>query len=132
MSDFEANHVNGNSTVNGEEANGEHVNGNNVNGNHVGPKGEDLAKAREAGWTERTAFDYGGNDSGSGDWAGAAKVYEWSDSYGEVGPEVPELEKILFGGEFVMRRGDSINNLELEVHIEGPTKIAPVRKVIPS
>lgn len=112
---------------NTDNANVEHV-----NGTAVGAKEEDLAKAREAGWTERTAFDYdkfAGTDATSTDWAGAAKKYEWSDSYGEVGTEIPELERQLFGGEFQMRRGEHIKNLEFEVNREGPTQIAPALAV---
>lgn len=95
-------------------------------------KEEFLSKARDAGWTEKTAFNYdeymrtGGEDR---DWHGAAKVYEWKDEFGDVGPEVPELEKILFGGEFQMRKGAHTEHLDLEVNIEGPVKIAPVLKV---
>lgn len=120
--------------ANGTHADTEHVNGveaNDVPTNTaaIGPKEEDLAKARDAGWTERTAHDYTSGDASAVDWAGAAAKYEWSDEYGEVGPEVPELERTLFGGEFQMRRGDHISNLELDVNTEGQTKIAPVREV---
>ena len=89
-------------------------------------------KAREAGWTETTAFDYdqftrtGGND---GDWHGAGKKYEWNEEYGDVAPAIPELEHILFGGEFLMGRGDHFENLEMEVNIEGPLQLAPVQTV---
>ena len=95
-------------------------------------KEEYLQKARDKGWNETTAFDYdefqrtGGND---GEWLGAAKVYEWKDEYGDVGPEVPELERILFGGEFQMRKGDSMSNLtEIEVALEGPEKLSSFKK----
>lgn len=95
-------------------------------------KAEDLAKARGAGWTETTAFDYdqfqrtGGNDA---DWHGASRKYEWKDEYGEVGPEVPELEKILFGGEFQMRKGEHFSHLEMEVTVEGPENLGRINKV---
>lgn len=96
-------------------------------------KDEFNEKARAAGWTEATAFNYdefqrlGGNDA---DWHGAAKSYEWKDEYGDVGPEVPELEKILFGGEFQMRKGEHYHNLaSIEVGLQGPVQIAPVRRV---
>lgn len=95
-------------------------------------KDQDFARAREAGWTDRTAIDYdtvqGGGDSNA-DWNGAARVYEWSGEYGDVGPEVPELEEVLFGGDFVMRQGEHLANLDLEVTVEGPTQIAPIREV---
>jgi hypothetical protein len=96
-------------------------------------KEEMLAKATEAGWTERTAFDYEKylrNGDQKIDWFGAAKVYEWKDEYGDVAPEVPELEKILFGGEFLMRKGDRIEAIQtIKVNIEGPKDIQPVRRV---
>ena len=89
-------------------------------------------KAREAGWTEKVAFDYQEYERTAADnieWRGMAKVYEWKDEYGEVGPEIPELEKILFGGEFRMQEGSHRDALELEVKSEGPTRVAPVFKV---
>ena len=50
--------------------------------------------------------------------------------YGDVAPEVPELEKILFGGEFMMRRGEHLHNLtSIDVEIQGPVKVAPIRSV---
>jgi hypothetical protein len=95
-------------------------------------KEERLQKAKDRGWTEATAFDYdefqrtGGHDA---DYHGAAKVYEWSGDYGDVGPQVPELENILFGGEFQMRKGEHVEVLEVEVTLEGPSKVQPVAKV---
>ena len=44
-------------------------------------KAEQLQKARDAGWTEKTAFDYdqfmrvGGDNA---DWHASSRVYEWS------------------------------------------------------
>ena len=38
-------------------------------------------------------------------WAASAEKYEWKDDYGDIGPEHPELEKQLFGGEFLVRSG---------------------------
>ena len=95
-------------------------------------KTADLERVRAAGWTERSAVDYAtvtDQAADSGDWFGTAKVYEWKGEYGDVGPQVPELEKILFGGDFRVRQGEHLNNLEFEVAVEGPVKIAPVRKV---
>ncbi|KAK5136145.1 hypothetical protein LTR08_003982 [Meristemomyces frigidus] len=89
------------------------------------------SKARDAGWAEKTAFNYdeferlGGGDA---EYHATSKVYEWQDDFGDVGPEVPELERILFGGEFQMRKGDHYKNLgEIPVTLEGPTKVDPVR-----
>lgn len=110
---------------------------------HAGPpedragsddRADDLVRAREAGWTERSAFDYDyysrtTNDGSTGDWAGAARVYEWRDEYGEVAPAVPELESILFKGDLRGGQGEHLENLDLEVTLEGPMRVAPVLKV---
>lgn len=93
-----------------------------------------LAKARDAGWSETTAFDYNAYQRSGGEnapeWMANAKVYEWNDEFGDVGPEIPQLEDMLFGSEFQMKKGTSINNIfEFEVQIEGPVKIDPIRKV---
>ena len=94
---------------------------------------EFTSKARDAGWNEKTAFNYAeferlGGDSA--DYHASSKVYEWQDDFGDVAPEIPELERILFGGEFQMRQGEHINNLkDIEVSLEGPTKVVPVRTV---
>lgn len=93
---------------------------------------EQHQRARDAGWTETTAFDYdsfqrqGGDD---GKFLGEAAVYEWSGEYGDVAPEVPELEKILFGTEHRTIEGEHRNNIDLEVGVEGPTSVKPIRTV---
>lgn len=92
----------------------------------------DHARAKEAGWSEKTAFDYGEHDRARADdrdWGGAGKVYEWNpEEYGEVGPAIPELEAILFHGEFQQRKGEHMGALDLSADIDGPTK-PYVRKV---
>lgn len=75
---------------------------------------------REAGWSEPQAFDYANADAKPSDaaplapaegteevpgWAHNAAKYEWSEEYGDVGPEIPELEAQLFQSEFLNRRG---------------------------
>ncbi|EME38786.1 hypothetical protein DOTSEDRAFT_180684 [Dothistroma septosporum NZE10] len=87
---------------------------------------EQHQRARDAGWTDTTAFDYdtyqrSGGDSG--EWYGQSKVYEWSGEYGDIGPEVPELEKVLFGSDLITREGEHRENIEIEVKLEGPTKV---------
>ncbi|KAK4495052.1 hypothetical protein PRZ48_013379 [Zasmidium cellare] len=93
---------------------------------------EELTKrARDQGWTETTAFDYdafvrqGGNNA---DWYGAGEVYEWSEDYGDVGPEIPELERILFGRELRLEQGEHIDQLQIKVDVQGPERIEPVTK----
>lgn len=53
----------------------------------------------EKQWTEKTAFDYEAMTKAPDDqqWDGNARVYEWNEEYGDVGPEAPELEIDLFG-----------------------------------
>ena len=91
-----------------------------------GPSEEDAQKAKDAGWV-----DGGAGGGFSDDWAGAGEIYnvEWKDEYGDLGPEVPELEDKLFNTDFRNRQGDFLNNLEaFEVQVEGPTNTR-VRKV---
>nr|POE90088.1 hypothetical protein CFP56_20555 [Quercus suber] len=90
-----------------------------------------LEKAKQAGWTESAAFDYS-QFTGNLDatvYHGTAQKYEWKDDYGDVGPPIKELEDILFGGEFQMRRGDHINHLEFDVAIEGASRVTPIARV---
>jgi hypothetical protein len=94
---------------------------------------EDLVeRARGHGWANAVPFNYeafqpqGGNNA---EFHGSAQVYEWKGEYGDVGPKIPELETMLFGGEFQMRRGEHIAELtEKEAIVEGPKKLR-VRKV---
>jgi ATP-dependent RNA helicase DDX3X len=117
-------------TINGDTTNGDGVNGETEAKPELS-KEELLKKARDKGWTEAKAFDYaefqrsGGNDA---DFHGAGKVYEWKDEYGEVGPRVEELEVILFGGEFQMKKGEHADVLDLTANIDGPTNDS-VKKV---
>ena len=53
----------------------------------------------------------------------------WKEEYGDVGPEVPELEKQLFEDEHIMRIGQHKEALEIEVAVEGPEKVHPIRQV---
>ncbi|KAK5163367.1 uncharacterized protein LTR77_010740 [Saxophila tyrrhenica] len=86
-------------------------------------------KARDAGWAKAVAFDYaefqrtGGEDRGK--YMGEAQIYPFKEEFGEVGPEVPELEAVLFGGEFQMRKGEHTEVLNIDVTVEGPEKILP-------
>lgn len=93
--------------------------------------GADLQRARDYGWNERTNLDYDKLQQigDSNEWLGAAQVYEWKDEYGDVAPEVPELEALLYGTEQRVTEGGHRENLdEIEVLLEGPTKVAPIQK----
>lgn len=81
-------------------------------------KNEEAAEhARKKGWTAPTEYDYtkyntappkpgdGDVDADQPEWAGTAAKYEWRDEYGDIGPPNPELEKMLFHGEFINRTG---------------------------
>lgn len=96
---------------------------------------EYLQKAKEAGWIERTAYDYAADERDRRDdngWFGAAKIYsvEWQDDFGEVGPEIPELEQILFRSEHQQHQGEHLHALEIPVTVEGPSN-ERVRMVSP-
>ncbi|EMC98174.1 hypothetical protein BAUCODRAFT_121063 [Baudoinia panamericana UAMH 10762] len=89
-----------------------------------------FAKARDKGWTNPTAVDYEQiqRDYAASEWHGTAARYEWNDELGDVAPRVPELEQMLFGGEFQMRKGDHYSNLNIEVFIDGRERVQPVKE----
>lgn len=77
---------------------------------------EKYKQAREAGWVAPQAYNYEAATAKHGDepasssgeqvddsdapcWAHEAAKYEWQDDFGDVGPEVPELEAQLFKGD---------------------------------
>jgi|SRR5271170_1402283 len=78
-------------------------------------KNEDAEKlAREKGWFKNQ--DYNEEDKATGqaaaaadstgsNWAHNAAKYEWKEEYGDLGPEIPELEQQLFRSEFINRQG---------------------------
>jgi ATP-dependent RNA helicase DDX3X len=90
-------------------------------------------KAQEAGWVGTIPVNYNVQQSNREDelaaYAASSAVYEWDDEYGDVGPEVPQLEEQLFNNAFRLRQGKHMANLQLEVTVEGPNKIHPVRSV---
>lgn len=57
-------------------------------------------------WGKPTAFNYNETDAERADrqWGGNASVYEWNGDEGDIGPENPALEAMLFGPP-EMRRG---------------------------
>lgn len=90
-------------------------------------------RARDAGWVETVPVDYNVHHSSRDDdhtnYLKNSAVYEWDDEYGDVGPEVPELEQDLFGGDFRVRQGTHMSNLQFEVTVEGPDRLQPARSV---
>ena len=94
---------------------------NKVNGIKINE--EAIKRARDSGFPEPEKYDYDtynkssrdqapapaaddGEDDDTPTWATNAMRYEWSDEYGDVGPEHKALEKILFGGKNKSEKGD--------------------------
>jgi ATP-dependent RNA helicase DDX3X len=71
--------------------------------------------AREKGWVKNQDYNYeeykatsqatAADDSTGSNWAHNAAKYEWKEEYGDLGPEIPELEQQLFRSEFINRQG---------------------------
>lgn len=78
--------------------NGNAPSSNNPNGEHANG---DAPKAAPPvpGWVEKEVLDYSTMEgrSGEGAFDGSARVYEWNEDYGDVGPRNHDLEKELFG-----------------------------------
>ena len=79
-------------------------------------KEEAYPMVRENGWVEAKPYDYNtynasGKDAAAvlategTEWGHGAAKYEWKEEYGDIGPEVPELEEQLFRSEFLNRQG---------------------------
>lgn len=64
-------------------------------------------------------------------WLSDAVVYEWTDEYGEVGPELPELEKELYEDPDLARPGIDfgLTDAGYDVKVEGVSKVQPFRNV---
>lgn len=96
-------------------------------------RAEHRDRARDAGWVETVPVDYNVQQSSRDDdhanYLKNSAVYEWDDEYGDVGPEVPELEQDLFGGDFRVRQGQHMDKLQFEVTVEGPDRLQPARSV---
>ena len=122
-------------------------------------------RSRDHGWVEPQKYDYESYNAGTREereaieqshevpaWASNAVKYEWSDEYGDVGPEHPLLEADLFQDQHRMQSGIefdkylpslsprltcSIETLtrsfrltEIAVTVESDAKIKPVAKVL--
>jgi len=70
-----------------------HTNG---HGNANGQPAVEGATAANGNWTAPTNFNYDTTDDGV-NWEHNARVYQWDGDEGDIGPENPELESILFG-----------------------------------
>ncbi|RMZ75558.1 hypothetical protein DV737_g5239, partial [Chaetothyriales sp. CBS 132003] len=110
------------------------------NGTGTHKNDEAYAAARKAGWVNPQAYDYSsanvqataaGEDKTGGEnvptWAHSAKRYEWNDSHGDIGPEVPELEEQLFRSELRTRQGIKFEEISsIKVIAESAEKISPI------
>ncbi|KAL8688405.1 MAG: hypothetical protein Q9218_005673 [Villophora microphyllina] len=77
-----------------------------------------------AKWGDRKTID---DYSEAPSWAANAARYEWSDEYGDVGPEDKELEKMLFHAEEKMEVGDHLQKLtNINVVVESENHIQPI------
>ncbi|KKK21860.1 DEAD-box protein, partial [Aspergillus ochraceoroseus] len=62
------------------------------------------------------------------EWAAQAAKYEWNDEYGDIGPENPELEEMLFRNEFINRTGLKLGALQnIEVFAESRERPRPIK-----
>ena len=115
-------------------------------------------RVRNAEWSRPEKFDYDTYNADTKEkreaaeaahevpeWASNAARYEWSDEYGDVGPEFKDLEEVLFDGDNKVTIGDqyekwvlclstfavSLAHLcrlkEVPVTVESETKIACIR-----
>lgn len=73
-----------------------------------------------------------GYEASKPEFAFQAKKYEWKDEYGDVGPEVPELERDLYDDKFLNKAGDGYNIIiggKVEVTVESENKVDPCFEV---
>lgn len=96
------------------------VNGNEQIKGHSKMDQEAASLARSKGWAAPETYDYSKYVTPEGApappaqeveegefpaWAAKAAKYEWKDEYGDVGPQSPDLEKMLFHSDFINRTG---------------------------
>ncbi|KAG6013521.1 hypothetical protein E4U54_006620 [Claviceps lovelessii] len=95
----------------------------------------ETAKAQtgeSAAWVESQKIDYTAFSVGESpqQFDGQAKIYQWDEDFGDVGPKFEELELELFGDPETRheRAGLDFSKIEeIEVQQEGPTRIEPIR-----
>ncbi|KAI3340879.1 P-loop containing nucleoside triphosphate hydrolase protein [Ustulina deusta] len=78
-------------------------------------------------WGQKTQNNYT-EDNENVSWEGNVKVYEWDGEEGDLGPEHPELESMLFGDPDVRDpQGIDFNKIDkIDVTQEGLTRIQPI------
>jgi hypothetical protein len=112
------------SAPNGHYSNGDHANGHTDNDEQprTSHPVNEVWDRFGAAFTETTS-------TLNGEWLGDARVYEWQDEYGDVAPRDPELEAQLYNTANHVREGEHRQVLEIEVRVEGPERLQPMRKV---
>ncbi|QPH18825.1 hypothetical protein C2857_003925 [Epichloe festucae Fl1] len=85
-----------------------------------------------AAWVARQKVDYTALSGGENPqkYDGEAKIYQWDEDFGDVGPKFAELELELFGDPSTRheRAGLDFSKIDqIEVQQEGPTRIQPIR-----
>ncbi|KAG5982939.1 hypothetical protein E4U55_001075 [Claviceps digitariae] len=83
-------------------------------------------------WVERQKIDYTAFSVGETpqQFDGQAKIYQWDEDFGDVGPKFEELELELFGDPKTRheRAGLDFSKIDqIDVQQEGPTRIQPIR-----
>ncbi|KAK4187317.1 DEAD/DEAH box RNA helicase [Podospora australis] len=97
--------------------------------NHTPQQGFNLAGEN---WTKSgtsTSYNYAEfADGAEHEWAGNAQVYEFTDEFGDVGPEHPDLEVQLFGEpETRIKQGGDFETItSLELFQEGEVRVEPI------
>ena len=92
----------------------------------------------EQGWVHKEKMDYAlasatykelEERTDVPQWSSQGRKYEWKGDYGEVGPEDPELEKILFD-DYRPTKGEDYNNLgNIPVKVDATKLPEPILKV---
>ena len=81
-----------------------------------------IGRVKDARWSAPEKFNYEAYNADSKEkrqaveavqdvpaWAANAVKYEWSEEFGDVGPEYKELEEVLFGDDNQMKAGDAFS-----------------------
>ncbi|KAK8073769.1 ATP-dependent RNA helicase [Apiospora phragmitis] len=91
--------------------------------------GDMQAALPEVEETKAKPTQYNYNDDNTGEWGGNAPVYLFDGDEGDVGPEFPELEEVIFGKpEDRSKPGDQFDKIaQIEVQQEGMTRIVPIK-----
>ncbi|KAK6856864.1 ATP-dependent RNA helicase DED1 [Apiospora arundinis] len=78
-------------------------------------------------WADPVEYSY--TEDANGEWDGNAMCYQFDGDEGDVGPEVPELEDIIFGKpEDRSKPGEQFDKIaQIEVQQEGMTRIMPIK-----